>query len=90
MSDRKRPLADLARNINMGEPMAVAAVVGLGLATLYALNRGFRGIGDFQLTGSTVRGIEWAANAMVVGGTLRVLQANFPENRFVQALAFVY
>jgi hypothetical protein len=73
-----------------GDELIVAGVILGGMATLYALRKGMKGIGDFQLTGSTVGALEWAAYAAVVGGTIRVLQANFPENKIVRAVSFIY
>lgn len=73
-----------------GVEMQVALTIAAGVGILYMLRKGMKGIGDFQLTGSTVGAVEWAAYAAVVGGTFRVLQANFPESKVVQALAFVY
>lgn len=70
--------------------LAVGGVILGGLATLYLLRRGLRGIGDLQLTGSALSAVEWAAYAAVVGGTLRVAQTAFPDNKVVQALGFVY
>lgn len=72
-----------------GSNVAVAAVIGGGLVTLWALRRGMKGIGDFQLTGSAVGAVEWLAYMAVVSGTIRVLSVNYPDNPIVQALTFV-
>lgn len=72
-----------------GSNVAVAAVIGGGIVTLWAIRRGFSGIGDFQLRGSTIGAVEWLAYMAVVSGTIRILSVNYPENRALQALNFV-
>lgn len=72
------------------EPIAVALVLAGGLVSLAILRKGMKGIGDLQLFASTMGAVEWLAYAAVVGGTLRVAQINFPDNKLVQALAFIY
>lgn len=69
--------------------VAVAAVVVGGVVTLYALNKGLRGIGDLRLTGSAAGAVEWLAYAAVVGGAVRVAQVQWPDHPAVQALGFV-
>ena len=73
-----------------GSELAVALVIAGGLGTLYAIRKGLVGIGDLRLTGSTVGAIEWLAYAAVVGGTLRVLSTQYPDNPIIGALGFVY
>jgi len=72
------------------EPIAVALVLAGGLVSLAILRKGMKGIGDLQLFASTMGAVEWLAYAAVVGGALRVAQINFPDNKLVQALAFIY
>jgi hypothetical protein len=72
------------------ENLAVAIVLAGGLVSLALLRKGMKGIGDLQLFASAMGAVEWLAYAAIVGGTLRVAQINFPENKLVQALAFIY
>ena len=72
------------------ETLAVATVIGAGLVTLTLLRKGLGGLGDFQLRASTLGAVEWLAYAAVVGGTIRVLQTNYPDSKIVNALGFVY
>ena len=72
------------------ETLAVAAVIGGGLVTLALLRKGLGGLGDVQLRASTLGALEWLAYAAVVGGTIRVLQTNYPDSKLVSALGFVY
>ena len=85
MADRERPALPEVR-----EEVAVALLMVGGLATLWALRKGMRGIGPLQLTGSAVSGVEFAAYLVVVGGMIRVAQATWPENPVVKASAFIY
>ena len=72
------------------EPIAVALVLAGGLVSLAILRKGLKGVGDLQLFASTMGAVEWLAYAAVVGGGLRIAQINFPDNKLVQALAFIY
>lgn len=71
------------------ETLAVAGVIGAGLLILISLRKGLKGIGDFQLTGSALGAVEWFAYAAVVGGTVRVLQTQYPDSKIINAIAFV-
>lgn len=94
-SDRSRPETNLTRLFPGGrmggsDEMAVAGVmVGSALA-LYGLRRGLTGVGQLQLTGSAVRGVEFAAYLLLVGGVIRTLQTQFPESRIARAVNYIY
>jgi len=69
---------------------AVAGIVLVSLGALYGFRKGIKGIGDMQLSGSAVRGVEFAAYLMIVGATIRTLQTQFPKSAFAKAVNYIY
>lgn len=77
------------RNVTRDQ-FAVAALVASGALMLWGLRRGMRGIGPIELTGSMVGAAEWFAYLLTVGGTIRVIQTQYPDSAAARALAFIY
>jgi hypothetical protein len=91
MSDNVRPLRILPGGMQpSGSEVAVAGVILGGAALLWALRRGLKGLGPVELAGSTLSGLEFFGYLMVVGGTIRVLQTQFPDNPVLAAINFIY
>lgn len=82
-------IALVPRNITRDQ-FAVAALIGAGALLIMSLRKGLRGIGPIELTGSSVGAAEWFGYLLVVGGTIRVIQTQYPDSAVARGLAFIY
>lgn len=69
-------------------PVALTVLGAFGV--LWAIRSGMKGVGQLQLTGSAIRGIETMAYVTIGGAAIRTFQTHYPDNMVAKAYNFIY